>query len=175
MFHQKQNMKNQRNMKKIILYSALLSANVVLGETIPQNPKDTTIANPNYDKTVAEKFGGDDYGMKTYFLVILKSGTNSMAEKQMVNESFREHLNNISKLVEMGKLIVAGPLTKNKFNYRGIFIFTNVKSMEETKKLLETDPAIKNGLLDYDIFEWYGSAALPSYLPYSDKVWKLKP
>ncbi len=24
------------------------------------------------------------------------------------------------------------------------------------------------------IFAWYGSAALPEYLPFSDKIWKLK-
>ena len=41
--------------------------------------------------------------------------------------------------------------------------------------LLRSDPAIANGLLAYDVFTWYGSAALPEYLPASDKVWKLKP
>ena len=28
---------------------------------------------------------------------------------------------------------------------------------------------------DYEIFTWYGSAALPEYLPAADKIWKLKP
>ncbi|MBN2395104.1 MAG: hypothetical protein JXC36_01425, partial [Candidatus Atribacteria bacterium] len=37
--------------------------------------KDSTISNPNYDKSLADKLGGDDYGMKSYFLVILKTGT----------------------------------------------------------------------------------------------------
>ena len=51
----------------------------------------------------------------------------------------------------------------------------NIKSIEEAVELLQTDPAIKNGLLDYEIFTWYGSAALPEYLPFSDKIWKSKP
>jgi len=84
-------------------------------------------------------------------------------------------MNNINRLVEEGKLIVAGPLEKNENNYRGIFVLNNIESIDEAKKLLQTDPAIKNGLLDYEIFSWYGSAALPEYLPFSDKIWKSKP
>lgn len=41
--------------------------------------------------------------------------------------------------------------------------------------LLQTDLAIKNELLDYDIYTWFGSAALPEYLPASDKIWKTNP
>lgn len=140
-----------------------------------QNIKDTTFANPNYDKSLADKLGGDDYGMKSYYLVILKTGTNTTTDKELINESFRGHLDNIHKLVKEEKLIVAGPLGENKLNYRGIFILNNIKTVEEAKELLLADPAIKNKLLDYDIISWYGSAALPEYLPYSDKIWKLKP
>ena len=78
-------------------------------------------------------------------------------------------------IAEEGKLIIAGPLGKNENNYRGIFILNDIKSIEEAKELLQTDPAIKNGLLDYEIFTWYGSAALPEYLQFSDKIWKSKP
>jgi uncharacterized protein YciI len=84
-------------------------------------------------------------------------------------------MENINRLVEKGNLIVAGPLSKNEKNYRGLFILNNLKSIEEAKELLQTDPAIKNGLLDYEIYTWFGSAALPEYLPFSDKIWKIKP
>lgn len=131
--------------------------------------------NPNYDKALAEKLGGDDYGMKRYFLVILKTGTNTTTDRTFISESFKGHLDNINKLVKEGKLIIAGPLAKNENNYRGIFILNNLATAEEAKALLLTDPAIKNELLAYDIFTWYGSAALPEYLPVSDKIWKLKP
>ena len=47
--------------------------------------------------------------------------------------------------------------------------------MEEAIDLLQTDPAIKSGLLAYEIFTWYGSAALPEYLPFSEKIWKSNP
>ena len=124
---------------------------------------------------MAEKLGGDDYGMKSYFFVILKTRTNKTPDKNLISESFRAHLENINKLVKDGKLIVAGPLGKNENEYRGIFIFQNLNTMDEVNSLLQTDLAIKNQLLDYDIYSWYGSAALPEYLPYSDKIWKLNP
>ncbi len=141
--------------------------------TLTQN--DTSTSNPNYDKALAEKLGADDYGMKSYFLVILKTGTNTTTDKAFISESFRGHLDNIGKLVEEGKLIVAGPMGKNENSYRGIFILHNIGSLAEAEALLETDPAIKNLLLAYEIYNWYGSAALPEYLPFSDKIWKLNP
>lgn len=141
---------------------------------IKSEKNDSTIINPNYDKRLAEKLGGDEYGMKSFFLVILKTGTNTTADKELISESFKGHMNNINRLVEEGKLIVAGPFGKNENNYRGIFILNNIKTKEEVKELLQTDLAIKNGLLDYEIFTWYGSAALPEYLPFSEKITKTK-
>ncbi len=161
-------------MKCIFLVLAILIANRAFGQS-NRPEKDISISNPDYDKSLADKLGGDDYGMKSYFLVILKTGANKTSDKALISESFRGHMDNINRLVEEKKLIVAGPLGKNENNYRGIFILDNIKSIEETKELLQTDPAIKNGLLDYEIFTWYGSAALPEYLPFSDKIWKSNP
>jgi len=160
-------------MKYILTITLLIITNLTFGQS--NSEKDTLISNPNYDKTLAEKSGGDDYGMKNYFLVILKTGTNTTTEKELIAESFKGHMDNINRLVKDGKLVVAGPLGKNEKNYRGIFILNNLKSLEEVKELLQTDLAIKNRLLDYEIFTWYGSAALPEYLPFSDKIWKSKP
>ena len=159
-------------MKYIML---LLISFTIVQFSFAQNKEETTNTNINFDKILAEKLGGDDYGMKGYFLVILKTGTNTTTDKELINESFKGHMNNINKLVDEGKLIVAGPLGKNDKNYRGIFILSNIASIEEAKTLLQSDLAIKNGILDYDIFNWFGSAALPEYLPMADKIWKTKP
>ena len=132
-------------------------------------------SNPNYNEELANKLGADDYGMKSYFLVILKTGANTTIDTALINKSFRGHFENINNMVEEGKLIVAGPLGKNEKNYRGIFILNNIDSIEDANEILQNDLAIKNGLLDFDIFAWYGSAALPEYLPISDKIWKVKP
>lgn len=52
-------------------------------------------------------------------------------------------MDNINRLSNMRKLIVAGPLEKNENSYRGLFILNNINSMEEAKEILQTDLAIK--------------------------------
>ena len=76
---------------------------------------------------------------------------------------------NIQRLAKEGKLTVAGPLQGNERSYRGIFIF-NVRTVDEARELVKTDPAIKAGIFETELYGWYGSAALPMYLPYSEKV-----
>lgn len=129
--------------------------------------------NPDYDSTLAKKLGADDYGMKSYVFVILKTGTNTTDDKIFIDSCFSGHMANILRLVKEGKLIVAGPLGKNDTSYRGIFIF-NVNTIEEAQELVQTDPAINSKLLDADLYKWYGSAALPEYLENALKVGKYK-
>jgi uncharacterized protein YciI len=129
--------------------------------------------NPKYDKALADSLGGDDYGMKKYTLVMLKTGSVTIGNKSVTDSLFRGHMQNIGRLASEGKLVVAGPLQKNDKAYRGIFIL-NVKTTEEAKALLDSDPAVKAGLLDFELYGWYGSSALPMYLNYHDKVEKKK-
>jgi len=136
--------------------------------------KDSLVSNPNYDPQLARKLNADDYGMKSYILVMLKTGTNQTTNTTFINECFRGHLDNINRLAAEGKLVVAGPLGRNEKTYRGIFIL-DAATFEEAEALLKTDPAISERLLDAELYNWYGSAALPVYLDTSDKIWKVKP
>lgn len=139
------------------------------------NPEiDTTISNPNYDPQLAQKLGADDYGMKSYILAILKTGSNQTTDRAFISNCFRGHLDNINRLAKEGKLVVAGPLGKNDNSYRGIFIL-NATTIEDAELLIQTDPAINEGLLDVELYKWYGSAALPEYFESSDKIWKKNP
>jgi uncharacterized protein YciI len=130
--------------------------------------------NPNYDAELAEKYSADDYGMKSFVLVILKTGPNLDIDTDKKSIAFKGHMTNINKLVDDKKLIVAGPMGKNDNNYRGIFIL-DVTTIEEAETLLQTDPAIKDKYLQPELYQWYGSAALASYLEDSDKIWKINP
>lgn len=130
--------------------------------------------NPLYDSTLAKSFGADEYGMKMYVMVILKTGSNTTENKVVIDSLFTGHMNNIFRLVELKKLVVAGPFGKNENGFRGIFIL-DVISMDEAKELMQTDPAIKANLLLPELYPWYGSAALPAYLEVSDKIWKSQP
>lgn len=134
-------------------------------------PIQAQTSNPNYDQALADSLGADAYGMKMYVLVLLKSGSNPIQDKSKSDSLFSGHMQNIRRLASLGKLVVAGPLQENAKQYRGIFIL-NVKTVEEARTLLETDPAIHAKLLDAELYNWYGSAALPMYLPASEKVGK---
>ncbi len=129
--------------------------------------------NPSYDSTLAKSFGADDYGMKKYIFVILKTGTREIDDKKIIDSLFAGHLNNINRLVELGKLVVAGPLGKNDKAYRGIFIL-NINTFDEAEELLQTDPAIKEKLLATEIYQWYGAAALSEYFKVQEKIGKFK-
>ncbi len=130
--------------------------------------------NVNYDSTLAKSLGADDYGMKSYVFVILKTGAYNPREKEIRDSLFAAHMKNINRLVEEKKLIVAGPFGNNNIQYRGLFIL-DVKDIEEARALVNTDPAVKANIFDVVLIPWYGSAALPEYLKAADKIWKLNP
>lgn len=126
---------------------------------------------PKYNKSLADSLGADDYGMKKYVLVILKTGKRENVDKQTQDSLFAGHMKNITRLADAGKLVVAGPMQKNDKTYRGIFIL-NVQTIEDATLLVDTDPAIHGGLLEPEFYPWYGSAALPLYLKYHPQLQK---
>ncbi|HLX93605.1 MAG TPA: YciI family protein [Puia sp.] len=113
---------------------------------------------PNYDAQLAKKLGADEYGMKTYVMVFLKTGPNKLTDTVASAALQNAHLKNIMRLAAEGKLIIAGPFLDDQ-EIKGIFIF-DVSTIDEAKKLSETDPAVKAGTLIMELHPWYGSAAL---------------
>jgi uncharacterized protein YciI len=111
--------------------------------------------------------------MKSYVLVILKTGKKEIQDKPTLDSLFAGHFKNINRMVDEGKLIVAGPFAKNDNSYRGIFIL-NVTSFEEANELLIADPTIKENVLEAELYKWYGSAALPLYIETHNKITKLQ-
>lgn len=111
-----------------------------------------------YDSLLAQKYGADDYGMKKYVMAFLKRGPNRDFTEEKAAELQNAHLENIGKLAEEGKLLLAGPFFGDG-DLRGIYIF-DVRTIEEAKALTNTDPAIKAGSLIMELKPWYGSAAV---------------
>lgn len=132
-------------------------------------------ANPDYDPVLAASVGADDYGMKNYVMVILRTGPKDslITDKAKRAELFNGHMENIKRLVKEKKLVVAGPFGKNDLTYRGLFIL-NVKTIEEARDLCNTDPTVAAGIFEVTLVPWYGSAALGEYLPASEKVSKFR-
>ena len=128
-------------------------------------------AETKYNAQLAQKLGADELGMKMYVLVILKTGDTKIEEKALRDSLFRGHFANINKLADEGKLVVAGPLEKNENQYRGIFIL-DVKTFAEAGLLLQNDPTVSQGIFKPEMYEWYGSAALPVYMQMHKKIQK---
>jgi uncharacterized protein len=115
---------------------------------------------PKYDAKLAKKLGGNDNGMKTYVLGIIKTGPNDQNMKGKERDDiFAGHMANIDRLAKEGKLAVAGPFGKNDKNYRGLFVF-NVTTVEEAQKLADTDPAVQAGVFIVELTPWFASASL---------------
>jgi uncharacterized protein len=125
-----------------------------------------------YDSALAKKLGADDYGMKQYVMVILTTGKTEVKDKTTRDSLFAGHMKNIGRLAEEGKLAMAGPFGKNDLSYRGVFIF-NSASAEDTRKMVETDPAVKAGIFNALYIPWYGSAGLMEVNDIHKKIQKV--
>lgn len=154
--------------QKFIL--ALLSVLATTGLSAQKETKKST-----FNQELATSLGADQYGMKPYTIVMLTTGPTKIEDKAKMGELMKAHLGNIQKLSNEGKVIVAGPfLEQNKQTFRGMFIF-NTKSKEEAEQWVKTDPAVQAGVFSYEIFPWYGSAALPMYLKHHAEIAKENP
>ncbi len=163
------------NIKPFLLL--LIASTIVTScELKTEQPKpekyDNEKQQPSFDQALAASLGADEYGMKKYVLAFLKAGPNRDQDSLSAAKLQKAHLDNIQALAKAGKLSLAGPFLDNG-NMRGIYIF-NVESVEEAKKLTETDPAIRAGRLTMELHPWYGSAALQQVTQIHDKVAKTK-
>jgi uncharacterized protein len=163
-------MKIMKTMKYLFIAAAALT----LGLTSVNAQKTDFNEKPKYDAKLAKKLGADEYGMKNYVFVILKTGPNDDKFKGKERDDiFAAHLANIGRLADEGKLALAGPFGKNDRAYRGLFIF-NVATVEEAQKLVETDPTVKAGVLIAELTPWYGSASLMATPEIHKKIQKTK-
>lgn len=121
---------------------------------------DAPAANKQYDAQLAKQLDADERGMKLFVLVILKTGPNDakITDKEQRMTLFRGHFSNMERLANEGKLLVAGPLGKDKPK-RGILVF-DVSTIAEAEKLVSTDPTVEAGIFDYDLATFYGPAGL---------------
>ena len=123
---------------------------------IAQDKTDTKSAKPKPEEQI-----------RKYWFVMLTKGSNRTQDSATAANIQRQHLSNINRLYNEGKIKVAGPFGDNG-NWSGIFIF-DCETREEVEKLLTTDPAISSGRLAYDIRPWY-TAPIGSFEPGKPKV-----
>jgi uncharacterized protein YciI len=124
---------------------------------------------PRYDSLLATQLGADERGMKTYVLVILKTGPADIQDQALRDSLFAGHFSNMDRLAAEKKLVVAGPFSTNERQYRGLFLF-DVRTPEEASELVKGDPTVTSGIFDIELYQFYGSAALPVYLETAEKI-----
>lgn len=143
-------------MKTLLLTFAIVLCTGCTAATAPEKPAET-----GFDAQLAAELGADDYGMRSYVMVILKTGPNdkTLTDEAKRAEIFKGHFSNMRSLAENKQLILAGPFGDPEGIRRGLYIF-NVKTVEEAQKLVMTDPAVAAGIFTPEFTPYYGSAAL---------------
>ncbi len=111
-----------------------------------------------YDAELAQSLGADEYGMRSYVLVILKTGPAEISDDARRKELFAGHFSNMDRLANEGLLAVAGPFIDGG-DMRGLYIF-NVTEIADAEALVMTDPAVEAGIFVAELTKFYGSAAL---------------
>lgn len=123
-----------------------------------QTPAAEPAVNPKFDAALAARLGADKHGMRTYVLVILRSGPTRVPDGPERDEMFAGHFANMKRLAAEGKLVAAGPLD-GVDGWRGMFVFA-VAEIEDARALVATDPVIVRGEMVAEYHTYYGSAAL---------------
>lgn len=123
-----------------------------------------------YDAELAEQLGADDYGMRSYVLVLLKTGPATIEDAEERSKLFAGHFSNMSRLAEEGKLVLAGPLDGEN-GMRGLFVLA-VSEVEDARALVQTDPAVAAGIFAPEFHQFYGTAGLMQLNALSVKLQK---
>ncbi|MBS1612942.1 MAG: hypothetical protein JST49_08990 [Bacteroidetes bacterium] len=96
--------------------------------------------------------GNKEDNLKPYYMVLLKKGPNRSQDSVTAARIQKEHLENINRMAESGKLNIAGPFL-DEGELRGVFVFDS-NSEEEVRRMVEADPAVRSGRLTYEIHPW---------------------
>lgn len=120
------------------------------------------------DPALAKQLSADERGMRSYILVILKTGPTPVPAGPARDEMFRGHFSNMKRLADDGKLAVAGPFA-DKGDWRGLYIFA-VATPEEAETLVNTDPVVKNGEMVPEFHKLYATAALMAVPGIHEKI-----
>jgi uncharacterized protein len=109
-----------------------------------------------YDEKETHQFA-ESLGMEIVHLFLLKKGpTWSPDSTPEIAKLQEEHLANLRRLAEMGKLVLNGPLLDSfatSGEIRGIGVL-KTETLKEARALVATDPMMKVGRLVFELHAW---------------------
>lgn len=133
-------------------------------QTVPAAPT------PQYDAELAKSLGADERGMRSYVMVILKTGPNKVPKGPARDAMFQGHFANITRLANEKKLALAGPF-EGTDGWRGVFVFAT-PDIEKAKEYVATDPVIVQGEMVAEYHKFYGSAGMMMINEIHNKIQK---
>ncbi len=140
------------------LFAAAVLIALALIAAAHAEPPTAAATNPRFDPALAQELGADEYGMRSYVLVLLRSSDHPVPQGPERAAMFKGHLANIRRLAKAGTLVMAGPLD-GRNDLRGLFVFA-VKDIEAARQLVKTDPVIAKGEMVAEYHDLYSSAAV---------------
>ena len=94
--------------------------------------------------------GAQDSTANQYFLVLLRRPANPPQLSKEAGEQLQdEHMSNIRKMYNEGRLVVAGPFVDDT-ELRGIFVL-RARSAQQAQDWADQDPAVKAGRLKAEV------------------------
>lgn len=115
----------------------------------------TSVASAQDPREFSYTEGDTTYTMKRYVFMLLNSGETKSKTEEEAAKYQELHLAHLSKMADVGKLIVAGPFEGGN-THRGLLIF-DVETVEEAMQLEGEDPMVKTDRLRMEAFYWWGA------------------
>ncbi|MEO1624656.1 MAG: YciI family protein [Bacteroidota bacterium] len=120
---------------------------------------------PEVDTSLFETFrikeGDQEYLMKKYYMVFLKSGDNRDQDSIEVARLQAAHMNHLNKMAEAKKICLAGPFGDDGA-FRGIALYST-STQAEADSLANADPAVQAGRLSVEVHPWWGAVGTELY------------
>ena len=72
---------------------------------------------------------------------------SQVPERTLTKELIQAHIAHLRELDDEGKLILCGPFS----DFKGGMIILHVQSLEEARRIAESDPFVKSGVENYEV------------------------